>query len=460
MEGQVQTHRSSPVQASGRPRWWFFGLNSLQFRVSFLAVLLILMVSGIDAMLSLSAMSSLLYRNEHIRAKELAASVAAAAAHDIAQADRDTLRQTAAQLIRDKSLAYVAFADKSGNVLAWTEAYLDATEDALGSDKKKLIVTQLNQPASVAKEGLAENWIDVTVPVSDPSEVNRGYVRLAVDVSATQAKSQKIAAAYARTMMMVVLGAICGSLLLARVIIAPINDLTRTSRAIANGHMDARTSVRSRDEIGELAEAFNTMAQQVATTQREMAELNVELEHRVEERTQELQDLASRDPLTGLHNRRHFGEVMNHEFASAQRYDQDLTCLMFDLDLFKEVNDAFGHHAGDEVLCALADAIRLTLRESDVAARFGGDEFILLLPQTGAQDASALTERIEREFRKLVQDRLADVPVGLSVGGASLKITCAASAEALIHEADVALYAAKTTGRDQIVVTGHQVAVK
>ena len=323
MEGPHHTHRSSPVQAPGRPRWLFFGVNSLQFRVSFLAVLLILMVSGIDATLSLNAMNSLLYRNEHIRAKEWAASVATAAAHDIARTDRDALRQTAAQLIRDKSLVYVAFADKSGHVLAWAEAYLDSTQDILGSDKQTLILMRLNRPGPVAEEGLGTNWIDVTVPVSDPSEVNRpaGYVRLAVDMSATQAKSQHIAAAYARTMLLVVFGAICGGLLLARVIIAPINELARTSRAIAEGHMEARATVKSRDEIGELAEAFNTMAERVDSTQREMAELNVELEHRVEERTQELKDLASRDPLTGLYNRRHFGEVMNHEFAAAQRYD-------------------------------------------------------------------------------------------------------------------------------------------
>jgi diguanylate cyclase (GGDEF)-like protein len=406
-------------------------------------------------------MSSLLYRNEHIRAKEWAASVASVASHDIAEHDQDTLREIAAQLIRDKSLAYVVFADASGNVLAWSEAYYGAARDSLGSLKEKLILTRINQPQIVAETGLAKNWIDVTVPVSAESELNRpaGYVRLAVDVSATQAKSQHIAAAYARTMLMVVLGAICGSLLLARVIIRPINELARTSRAIANGDMDARATVRSRDEIGELAEAFNTMAQQVATTQRDMAKLNAELEHRVEERTEELQELASRDPLTGLYNRRHFGEVMNREFAAAGRYDQDLTCLMFDLDLFKEVNDNFGHRAGDEVLCALADAIRATQRESDVAARFGGDEFILLLPQTTDQDTSALTERIEREFLRLVQERLPNVPAGVSVGVASLKTTCAASAEALIHEADLALYAAKTVGRDSGVMAGQTASV-
>src|SRR5690606_32093171 len=105
-------------------------------------------------------------------------------------------------------------------------------------------------------------------------------------------------------------------------------------------------------EIGQLARSFNQMAERVTESQLELLKLNAELEERVRQRTQELAELASRDPLTGLYNRRHFGEVMTREFAAAERYGDDLTCLMFDVDHFKTINDQFGHRTGDAILMA------------------------------------------------------------------------------------------------------------
>jgi diguanylate cyclase (GGDEF)-like protein len=213
--------------------------------------------------------------------------------------------------------------------------------------------------------------------------------------------------------------------------------------------MDARAEVKSRDEIGELAESFNTMANRVAGSQMDLLKLNAELEERVQQRTQELEELAARDPLTGLYNRRYFGEVIHREFAAADRYDDDLTCLMFDLDYFKVINDNFGHRTGDGILITLADSITRELRGSDVAARFGGDEFILLLPQSSASAASRLADRIVRTFAQEAQKSYPLVNPTLSIGVASLKATRAATAEALIHEADTALYSAKDGGRNR-----------
>lgn len=237
------------------------------------------------------------------------------------------------------------------------------------------------------------------------------------------------------------------SLLITRYIVAPLNELARTARAIANGSTDARAHIRADNEIGDLAESFNTMADRLTSSQLELLQLNAELEQRVQERTRELQELAARDPLTGLYNRRYFGEVIAREFAAAERYDADLTCLMLDLDRFKEINDRFGHGAGDDVLTALADAIATELRGADVAARFGGDEFIVLLPQTSLASASILVDRIVQRFRDQIAQRRPGLPAGVSVGAASMRSCRPSSAEALIHEADVALYAAKDARR-------------
>jgi len=121
---------------------------------------------------------------------------------------------------------------------------------------------------------------------------------------------------------------------------------------------------------------------------------------------------------------------------------------MFDIDLFKKINDRFGHGTGDEVLINLANSIQSQLRSSDVAARFGGDEFILLLPQTSASDAISLADRIVKQYSAESKKRFPDVPTTVSVGVASIKDTIVPTAEALINQADLALYTAKARGRN------------
>jgi diguanylate cyclase (GGDEF)-like protein len=239
------------------------------------------------------------------------------------------------------------------------------------------------------------------------------------------------------------------SLVAMRKVVAPLNELSRTAQELASGVMDARAKVSVHNEIGDLARAFNDMAERLAGAQFEMLKLNAELEERVQQRTHQLEDLASREPLTGLYNRRYFSEVITREFAVAERYDTDLTVLMFDLDHFKETNDKFGHRAGDEVLVLVADCIRAELREADVAARFGGDEFILLLPRTSGSAAGNVAERITTRFMETLAREWPQFPTTLSIGVASLRVTRASTAEALIHEADLALYAAKTGGRNR-----------
>ena len=278
-----------------------------------------------------------------------------------------------------------------------------------------------------------------------------GYVLLGTDATATQARFSQICNRLLTFDLITVLLVIPGSFLLTRHIVSPLNQLAKTARALANGVMDARAHVDSQNEIGQLANSFNLMANRITQTQMELLQLAAELEQRVEQRTKELEDLASKDPLTGLHNRRHFSEVVSREFAAAERYGSDLTCLMFDLDHFKQINDRLGHRAGDEALISLANTITSELRTSDIAARFGGDEFILLLPQTSAMAARTLADRITKAFVRHAREKYPTVPAGLSIGIASLSGTRAHSAEALINEADKALYAAKARGRGCVV---------
>lgn len=165
----------------------------------------------------------------------------------------------------------------------------------------------------------------------------------------------------------------------------------------------------------------------------------------------ELNVLATRDTLTGLLNRRAFIEAANIEFARARRQGEPLALLMLDIDHFKAINDCHGHAAGDEMLRAVSRAVMPCLRDYDVFARFGGEEFVALLPATYGEEATTVAERL----RCAVESNNAwfegqALRCTLSVGLAVLRPT-QRDLDGLLREADLALYAAKEEGRNRVV---------
>jgi diguanylate cyclase (GGDEF)-like protein len=152
-----------------------------------------------------------------------------------------------------------------------------------------------------------------------------------------------------------------------------------------------------------------------------------------------VRSLSLTDPLTGLGNRRHMEVVMSHAWAAARR-GEPLVVMALDLDGFKEVNDAQGHDAGDRMLCAVAAALRTEARGSDVLVRYGGDEFLVILPGSTVEGAHALAERVRRRL---------EGAVGISAGVAAYAPEHE-TPEALIREADRRLYEAKARGRSPI----------
>jgi len=150
-------------------------------------------------------------------------------------------------------------------------------------------------------------------------------------------------------------------------------------------------------------------------------------------------------------NRRHLGELLTREAQRHRRFETRLSLALFDLDHFKHINDQHGHSCGDEVLRAFADAAQRTVRGCDVLGRWGGEEFVLVMPDTGLEDARVGAERVRAMLERLViQWHGVRVAVTLSAGVAELDK--AESIEALVERVDQVLYVAKSRGRNRVEI--------
>jgi len=184
-------------------------------------------------------------------------------------------------------------------------------------------------------------------------------------------------------------------------------------------------------------------------------QLNIGLESLVEERTQQLQEknkqlseLALHDSMTDLLNHNASLNYLNQQKQYAQRYNKALAVIMLDIDLFKSINDSYGHPAGDKVIIAIASVIKNTLRESDICGRFGGEEFILILPETDMKNASELAERVRENIQALTIPEINNTSVTASFGIAAYDR--ARPDDDLLVRADNVLYQAKKAGRNQV----------
>jgi two-component system, cell cycle response regulator len=177
------------------------------------------------------------------------------------------------------------------------------------------------------------------------------------------------------------------------------------------------------------------------------------LQDELEEKNRELERLSISDGLTGLFNHRHINDLLNEEFERVQRTNEMISVAMFDLDRFKAVNDTYGHQAGDRVLEETAQILLESARDIDRLGRYGGEEFMALLPETGIEDATVFVERVRREVARHPFDVGRDEPLRMTVsaGVATYPHELVDSPESLIRLADAALYAAKAAGRNQVV---------
>ena len=176
------------------------------------------------------------------------------------------------------------------------------------------------------------------------------------------------------------------------------------------------------------------------------------LTKKLSETRHQIKEMAITDPLTGLFNRRHVMERFNNEMERARRLQKDLSCIMIDTDNFKRINDTYGHLVGDQTLREISETLTRTIRIYDIASRYGGEEFLIVLPDTGFEDTHTLAERIRTNIKMhhVAKSALTpDISLTVSLGIATM-LSTDISVDTLVKRADEGLYKAKECGRDTV----------
>ena len=233
-------------------------------------------------------------------------------------------------------------------------------------------------------------------------------------------------------------------------VVSPVRRLSKEAASVAAGNLDVDIPVTGLSEVSYLTQVFNHMVASLKQGREEISAANNSLL----ETNKVLHRLSITDSLTGLYNRNHIMELLDREIARAARYNQPLAVLMLDIDYFKKVNDTYGHQTGDIVMGRLAKSLQESVRECDYAGRYGGEEFLIILPSSNILGGAVIAERIRHNIGSL------QIPAGgqnLSVT-VSIGVACypdhGDDVESIVRKADDALYATKANGRNCVSVSG------
>jgi diguanylate cyclase (GGDEF)-like protein len=245
-----------------------------------------------------------------------------------------------------------------------------------------------------------------------------------------------------------------------RGVVRPLAGLTDVAAQLSRGDLSVRYKENGPAEIQRLARQINRIAEQLEGSQVERSRASSQIDGKVRGRTRYLEqtnraliDLANRDPLTGLANRRRLEIELDRHLEFAREAQQPFAVIMMDLDRFKQYNDTAGHLAGDELLQSVAAALRARTRITDLVVRWGGDEFCILIPHTTPDRAIAAAESLVEAVTEAT--RSLPLPDDVDKPGASAGVACyphdAEDGKELIAHADAALYQVKESGRGRVL---------
>ena len=253
-----------------------------------------------------------------------------------------------------------------------------------------------------------------------------------------------------RNMFLVLVGALvllvaAAAFQMGRSIVVPLQRLIRAADRIADGDLEVRLSATRKDELGHLTKVFDQMADRLRRSHAEIMAAN----EAMQQQNQALETLSITDSLTGLYNRSKLDVILTDQLARYKRTRRPFALLMLDIDYFKTLNDTYGHITGDEILAGVAQILLQSIRSIDFAARYGGDEFIIILVETSAELALKTAERVRSQVDNM----------RYSINGSTISVTVSIgivecqpddlTTTAVFARADNALYEAKRSGRNQ-----------
>ena len=366
--------------------------------------------------------------------------------------DEGLRRLTAAILTGDPQLrgAGIFGADGTLRSVAGKLSTLPALEDKVSVNVDRTLVAVVPIHAGLAVDDLFSDT-GLATPASSGGGL-LGFAVVELSLAAMEEQKQNLFAwAIATTCIGLLLAALL-STLIASSVTRPIAQISAVVARIGQGELEARIEVANAGALAPLASGINAMASRLALTQED-------LKHRVNLATDELRqqkeaaEAAARvDSLTGVASRRAFTETAETEVLRSSRYGTPLSMVLVDLDHFKAINDTFGHPTGDAVLASFARTITGVVREVDVVGRLGGEEFAILLPDTGATEAMQAAERMRHALAESrLQVRGKELRYSASFGVAAF-VESELSLDEFLARADAALYLAKAQGRNRVVL--------
>lgn len=301
------------------------------------------------------------------------------------------------------------------------------------------------------------NYVTASAPIAEVTPDNPLGWRIVV----RQPKEVALKEVVAIRRLLVVAAVLAAAIFLglawwsATLVSRPLRRLAVLARKIEQGEEHAVLDVPiTTTELQQLVEAVRGMASTLIRRKQALEDSNAMLEQRVKDRTAELErlndelhTLARRDAMTTLANRLAANECLRGEFIRMKRTGVAYSILLIDIDFFKRINDTFGHVTGDQVLRHVAAVLKSSLRETDFVARFGGEEFIVLLPDTGIDDARMVGEKIRQGIESSSSGEVEGVTVSIGAAKANPEQT---DEDEAVRQADEKLYQAKHAGRNQV----------
>jgi len=455
--------------SAASPRLKGLGLSS-RLALSIAALALVALVAVGWALVGLSRNLALQAQREQGVAllQSLAPSVArAVAVNDLADLD-DHLAETVLHVQPSwTSILYLEAFDAAGNPLLRAANGSELSRRAGGFLEPAFLSCALEtQDACWQFVGgpAGESLMFLSVPAN--SGLRWGTVVGAFDLDTFETLSQRWSR---RAMLFAILMAGLAYLFiwfgLSRMVIVPLSRLAHAARRVQDGDLSARVELGRRDELGQLGEAFDSMAERLQAHTAELEHKVAERSAQVRQQNQELERvnanlaginaqlerLATTDPLTGLHNRRYLQKALDFEVARGQRAEHPFCLLMMDIDHFKRVNDTYGHAVGDRVLVTVAQILQENLRNIDLRARWGGEEFVVLLLDSEPASGLEVAEKIRSVLEQTSVEVGLDEPVRITISiGVACSPTHGVDEQKLFAHADAALYRAKEDGRNRV----------